>query len=127
MKLVVKRRLPGDDHNRKWRMAEEGGHLSFNLKLDPSSQNTLVLSYWGMDNRGRNFDIYVNETKIATEDLNKFKISKFYDIAYPIPLELTKFKLNAAVKLVPKERNAAGPVYGAKMVKGDITGLINVQ
>jgi hypothetical protein len=77
-----------------------------------------------MDNRGRVFDIYVNDTKIATEDLNKYKASKFYEITYPIPQELTRYKLNAAVKFVPKKGNSAGPVYGVKMVKGDVTGLI---
>ena len=114
----------GDDHNRKWRMAGEEGFISFNMKLDPSAANTLVCTYWGMDNRGRIFDIYVNDVKIATEDLNKYKSSRFYDITYPIPQEVTKYKLNASIRLVPKKNNSAGPVYGAKMVKGDITGLI---
>ena len=122
--LVGEKTITGDDHNRKWRMAGEDGFISFNMKLDPTAQNTLVCTYWGMDNRGRIFDIYVNDTKIATEDLNKYKGSKFYDIAYPIPQELTKYKLNAVVKFVPKKNNSAGPVYGIKMVKGDVTGLI---
>ncbi|MEO6721498.1 MAG: beta-L-arabinofuranosidase domain-containing protein [Ferruginibacter sp.] len=123
--LAGEKTTTGDEHNRRWRMAGEDGFISFNMKLDPSALNTLVCTYWGMDNRGRAFDIYVNDTKIATEDLNKYKGSKFYDVAYPIPLEITKYKLNAAIKFVPKKNNSAGPVYGIKMVKGDITGLIN--
>jgi hypothetical protein len=99
----------GTEHNLKWRMAEEDGYISFNMKIDPSALNTLVLTYWGMDNRGRIFDIYVNETRIATEDLNKFKQSRFYDIAYPVPQELTKYKLNASIRLVPKKRQCGGP------------------
>ena len=123
--LVGDKTITGNDHNRKWRMAGEGGYFSFNMKLDPSAVNTLVCTYWGMDNRDRIFDIYMNDTKIATEDLNKYKGSKFYEIAYPIPQELTKYKLTATIKFVPAKNNSAGPVYGVKMVKGDVSGLIN--
>ncbi|MEO7766590.1 MAG: beta-L-arabinofuranosidase domain-containing protein, partial [Ferruginibacter sp.] len=123
--MVGEKTVTGDDHNRKWRMAGEEGYISFNMKLDPSAINTLVCTYWGMDNRGRSFDIYVNDTKIASEDLNKYKGSKFYEIAYPIALEITKYKLTATVKFVPKKNNSAGPVYCIKMVKGDVSGLIN--
>jgi hypothetical protein len=67
----------------------------------------------------------VNDIKIATEDLNKYKGSKMYEIAYPISLDLTKYKLTAKIKFVPKAQNAAGPVYGVKIVKGDVSKLIN--
>ncbi len=80
-----------------------------------------------MDNRGRNFDIYVDGTKIAGEDLNKYKGSKFYDVVYPIPQDLTNGKTKTVIKFIPKPNNSAGPVYGAKMVKGDVSGLINAN
>jgi hypothetical protein len=123
--LVGDKTMTGDEHNRKWRMAEDSGYFSFTMKVDPSAANTLVCTYWGMDNRSRVFDIYVNDIKVATEDLNKYKASKFYEIAYPISLDLTKYKLTAKIKFVPKVHNSAGPLYGAKIVKGDVSGLIN--
>jgi uncharacterized protein len=123
--LVGEKTITGDEHNRKWRMAEDSGYISFTMKLDPSATNTLICTYWGMDNRGRTFDIYVNDVKIATEDLNKYKGSRFYDITYTIPLEITRYKLSAKVKFVPKANNAAGPVYGVKIVKGDVSSLTN--
>ena len=123
--LVAEKSITGDEHNRKWRSAEDSGYISFTMKLDPSAVNNLVCTYWGMDNRGRAFDIFVNGQKIATEDLNKYKGSKFYEIAYPIPQEITKYKLMAIIKFVPQKRNAAGPIYGAKIIKGGIQGLIN--
>jgi hypothetical protein len=70
-----------------------------------------------MDNRGRTFDIMIDGTKVATEDLNKYKESRFYDISYLIPIELTKGKQKVSVKLLPKKDNSAGPVYGSRMVK----------
>ncbi len=122
--LVAERTFTGDDHNRKWRTAEDSGYISFEMKIDPSEKNTLLCTYWGMDNRGRNFDIYVNDIKIASEDLNKFKSSKFYEIAYSIPQEITSNKTSTVIKFVPKPHNTAGPIYGAKIVKGDVSGLL---
>lgn len=122
--LTGEKTVTGDEHNRKWRMAEDSGYFSFTMKVDPSAINTLICTYWGMDNRGRTFDIYVNDVKIATEDINKYKGSKFYDIPYSIPNEVTRYKLSAKIKFVPKEHNAAGPLYGAKIVTGDVSGLI---
>lgn len=107
----------GEDHQKKWRAAENGGYLSYSLKTDPNAQNTLINTYWGMDNRDRVFDIWIDDVKLATEDLNKYKESRFYDISYIIPIELTKGKKNVTVKLAAKPRNSAGPVYGCRMVK----------
>ncbi|MDO3625325.1 glycoside hydrolase family 127 protein [Mucilaginibacter sp. BT774] len=109
--------ITGEDHQKKWRSTENGGFLSFEMKTDTGSRNTLINTYWGMDNRGRVFDILVDGAKIATEDLNKYKESKFYNISYDIPVELTKGKSKVTIKLLPKAGNGAGPIYGCRMVK----------
>ena len=119
--LTGEKTTTGDDHNRKWRIANEGGYFSFTMKVDPGAANTLLCTYWGMDNRGRTFDIVVDDTKIATEDLNRYKSSKFYDIPYAIPQELTRNKQSVTVRLLPKERNTAGPLYGCRVVKGTVS------
>jgi DUF1680 family protein len=102
----------GEEHNRKWRAAGNGGYFAFTMKVDAQTSNSLLCTYWGMDNRGRIFDILVNDVKVATEDLNKYKGSKFYDIVYPIPVELTKGKDKVTVKFQPAPNNSVGPVYG---------------
>ncbi|MCO5945627.1 glycoside hydrolase family 127 protein [Mucilaginibacter flavidus] len=107
----------GEDHQKKWRSTENGGFVSFDMKVDANAENTLINTYWGMDNRGRVFDIMIDGTKVTTVDLNKYKESRFYDISYAIPVELTKSKQKVTVKFVPKQGNSAGPVYGSRMVK----------
>jgi DUF1680 family protein len=102
----------GEEHTRKYRVAYPGGYFSFNLKVDPSTTNNLLCTYWGMDNRGRNFDILVDDVKIATEDLNKYKASKFYEVTYSIPADLTKGKQQVKVTFKPAAHNMAGPLYG---------------
>ena len=109
--------ITGEDHQKKWRSTEDGGFLSFEMKTDSSSRNTLINTYWGADNGGRIFDILVDGTKIATEDLNKYKESKFYNISYQIPIELTRNKSKVVVELLPKTGNSAGPIYGSRMVR----------
>jgi len=94
------------------------------MKVDPSEANTLVCTYWGMDNRSRAFDIFIENQKIGSEDLTKFKTNKFYNIGYPIPKDVTASKSTVTVKFVPHKNNSAGPVYGVRMAKGDVSSLL---
>jgi DUF1680 family protein len=107
----------GEEHGRKWRTVNEGGLIAFTLKVAPTKANTLLLTYWGMDNRGRVFDVLIDGEKIATEDLNKYKESRFYDISYPIPPALTKGKQQVKVSFQAKPNNSAGPFYGVRNVQ----------
>lgn len=104
--------LNGEEHGRKWRATEEDGYLSFTMKTDPAAPNSLLCSYWGMDNRYRKFDILIDGVKVATEDLNQYKASRFYEIVYTIPVELTKGKKQVTVTMKAGPHNSTGPVYG---------------
>jgi DUF1680 family protein len=107
----------GESHTRKFRVARDGGKLVFTMKVNPEASHSIIATYWGMDNRGRNFDILVEGEKVGSDDLNKYKDSKFYDISYPIPSKLTKGKNTVAVTFQAKPNNEAGPVYGVRLVK----------
>jgi hypothetical protein len=110
----------GEEHTRKYRVAYPGGYFTFNMKVDSSTTNSLLCTYWGMDNRGRTFDILVNDVKVATEDLNKYKTSKFYEIVYVIPADLTKGKEKVKITFKPVVNNMVGPVYGeVRMMRGE--------
>lgn len=112
--------ITGEEHTKKYRIAHSGGYFSFTLKVDPGKTNNLLCMYWGMDNRGRTFDILVNDVKVATEDLNKYKASKFYEIVYAIPADLTKGKDKVTITFRPAVNNMAGPVYGeVRMMKAE--------
>ncbi len=115
--FVSEKATMGEDHTKKWRATEENGYLSYEMKIDPNAQNTLINTYWGMDNRGRKFDILVDGVPIGSEDLNQYKESRFYDISYKIPIERTKGKKKIVIKLVPQKSNSVGPVYGSKVVR----------
>ena len=107
----------GESHTRKFRVANQGGYFSFIMKVIPGFSYNLIGTYWGMDNRGRTFDILVDGKKIATEDLNKFKESRFYDIPYRIPSQLLAGKSTIKITFQAKPGNQAGPLYGVRLVK----------
>ncbi|HEY9045406.1 MAG TPA: beta-L-arabinofuranosidase domain-containing protein [Ohtaekwangia sp.] len=106
----------GESHTRKFRVANDGGNLIFTMKVNPDMPMSLIATYWGMDNRGRTFDILVDGDKITTEDLNKYKESKFYDITYSIPASLTKGKKTITVTFQAKPHQQAGPLFGVRAV-----------
>jgi len=110
----------GESHTRKFRVANDGGFFSFTMKVMPGFSYNLVATYWGMDNRGRTFDILVDGEKIATEDINKYKESKFYDITYRVPSKLIEGKSSIKVTFQAKPGNQAGPVFGVRLVKESI-------
>ncbi|MBN8850445.1 MAG: hypothetical protein BGO55_31960 [Sphingobacteriales bacterium 50-39] len=109
----------GEEHGQKWRSAERGGNFSFVMKVDSSTGNTLICSYWGSDHRGRIFNIQIDGQTIATQDLNGFKESKFYDVKYSVPQELVKGKKTVTVRFAAKSAgNSVGPIYGTiRMVR----------
>ncbi|HEY4064885.1 MAG TPA: beta-L-arabinofuranosidase domain-containing protein [Puia sp.] len=112
----------GEAHGQQWRATEDGGYFSFVMKVDSSTANTLICSYWGADHRGRIFNIQIDGQTIATQDLNSFKQSKFYEIKYPVPQELVKGKTTVVVKFASRSpHNGVGPVSGTiRMVKNDV-------
>ena len=121
--FISERATTGDFRGRKWRSARDSGYFSFTMKVDPVEINSLICTYWGMDNRNRSFDILVNDTKFASEDLSKFRMNKFYYVGYPIPKELTASRTSVTIKFIPRKNNNTGPVYGIRMTKGDVSSL----
>jgi DUF1680 family protein len=108
----------GEAHGRKFRATRSGGSMTFIMKVNGSVEHELLLTYWGMDNRNRTFDIMVDGQVIATEDVGKFKMNKFYDIQYPIPVSLTNGKEKVTITLKASPSNSVGPIYGnVRMMK----------
>ena len=108
----------GESNLRKWRAAGPGGYLSFEMDVDPEAENVLTMTYWGKDNRNSTFHIMIGDTVIATEDINKYKENRFYEIDYKIPLELTKDQKRITFVLKEaKPDNNIGPFYLARITR----------
>jgi hypothetical protein len=95
----------------------DGGWFSFDMRVQPDSENSLVCTYWGSDRGGRVFDVLVNDQKIATEELLGKAPDKFYDVTYTIPTELTEGRSKVTVKLQAHPQNTAGGLFGARVLR----------
>ncbi len=101
----------------KYREADRGGWFSFEMNVYAGQPMALVLEYYGGLPGKRTFDVYVNDQKIATENLSNKNAGSFYNQQYALPDELTVNGGKVTVKLVPNEGHRAGPVASARIVK----------
>lgn len=108
----------GEFNGRPWRDARGGGWFSYELKLSGMQPDLLVCTYWGSDGGGREFDLLIDGTKIATERLENSRPGVFYDRAYLIPAELTKGKERVTVRFQAHPGRIAGGVFGCRILRG---------
>lgn len=108
----------GDAGGRKWRDAVDGGSLSWKMKVQPVQKQELVITYWGGDSGGREFDVLVNGEKIAGEVLNNRQPGKFFDVAYDLPAKFLDGK-NIRIQLQAKPGKMAGGIFGARVLRAD--------
>jgi len=76
-----------------------------------------MLTYWGSERGRKMFDIFVDDTKIGTQELNNNNAGKFFDVSYELPAELVQNKKSVIVKLVALPGKRVGALYGARTVK----------
>jgi DUF1680 family protein len=115
--LKGERTSAGDFGGRNWRHATDGGWFSWELKVLPGQPQELSVTYWGSDGGNRVFDLYVNDTKLATQRLQRNKPDRFYDEVYAMPADLTKGKDKVTVRFQAHPGAWAGGVFGVRMMK----------
>ncbi len=103
---------------RTYRVSLPNGWFSFKLKVLPDQPVALNVEYWGGGyRREKSFDIMVEGTRIASEDITEARGEKFFRVEYDIPPELTQGKLEVEVRISAQARRIAGPVYGVRTVQ----------
>lgn len=113
--------------NYMWRDAWgiEDAHFSYMLGVDKDIKNYLCVAYWGSDgpfgNGGktyqRDFSIYIDDVKLASQVINNNKPGSAYYCYYAIPEELTEGKEAVTVKFMANNINScAGGVLEARTV-----------
>ncbi|HPW63484.1 MAG TPA: glycoside hydrolase family 127 protein [Cyclobacteriaceae bacterium] len=118
--VTGERTTKGEDNDRTYRDADERGWFSFQMKVSPDTENTLMLTYWGSERGRKMFDIFVDDVKIGTQELNSNDPGKFFDVNYALSPELVKNKSSVTVKLVALPGKRVGALYGARVVRGDV-------
>ncbi|HVM88448.1 MAG TPA: beta-L-arabinofuranosidase domain-containing protein [Puia sp.] len=106
----------GEEQGKKSRNAHTLGYFSFNMKVDSTKGNILLVTYWGGDNN-RIHDILVDGTVIITQELKHDHPNNFFDMEYAIPSELVKGKSFVVVKFQAHEGKTTGDIYGCRVIK----------
>jgi len=80
----------------------------------------LECAYWDDESEKGEFDIMVNEAKIATETLFRNRPGSFFERRYPLPPGLPRGKsARVTVKLLARPGTAAGGLFGLRVIAGD--------
>ena len=109
--------VSGEDNDRTYRDADERGWFSFQMKVAPDTKNTLMLTHWGSERGRKMFDIFVDDVKIGTQELNSNDPGKFFDVNYVLAPEVIKNKTTISVKLVALPGKRVGALYGARVIR----------
>ena len=104
-------------NGRNFRTPLEGGWLEFQMKVDPSKPNELVMTYWGNERARPEFDILIDGHKLITETLPHKKDNQFFDEERLIPVELAAGKSTVTVRIQAIHGHPAGSVAGARIVR----------
>ena len=120
---------PEAEHNFKGERTESGAHegrhwrhamdwFSYDLKDMKKEGRLLRITCFGMD-RGREFDILVNDTIIASVNLDGSTGNKFFDVDYPIPQDVIGKMRNGLmnVKFAAHPGSVAGGIYDIRLLK----------
>lgn len=75
------------------------------------STKYFFVRYWGSDaafmdagkTYNRDFDIYVDDVKISSQQLNANNPDSTFDVFYQIPAELMSVRDNITIKFAPKD------------------------
>ena len=100
-----------------WRHAVDGGWFSWEMRVLPRQPQELRVKYWGDDAGGREFDILVDDEKVATQTLDHNRPAELYEETYTIPQRITQGKAKIAVKFQAHPGKTAGGVFGCAIVR----------
>jgi DUF1680 family protein len=110
------RTYAGDFGHRKYRDARDGGWFSYELKVLPNVPQELVCDYWGSD-FNREFQILVDDVPLAPQKLDSSHPDRFFDVAYPLPPEITHGKEHITVRFQAPIRGMAGGVFNCRILR----------
>lgn len=110
--------LAGNFNGESWRNAFNGGHFSYKMRTGGLKSLVLQLRYWGNESGQRKFNIHVDDTLVASENLSgKYSIEHFVDEEYVLPADLHENKEYITIKFTSLEGdNIAGAIYNVRLL-----------
>lgn len=103
-------------YGRQGREVRNNGFMSFDMKVNTGEPAALLFTYVGDDDK-RSFDILVDDTKIASQQLSRKESGKFYNVEYAIPIELLANKSTINIKVQATNGKTAGRIFGVRTIR----------
>ena len=108
----------GNSMDAFWRDARNNGYFSYQLATGNQTNLTLLVRYWGAEWGSRQFDIYIDDTKLVSENnTGRWNQSKFQYIEYRIPDTVVKGKEKIRLMFKALPNNTAGAVYYIRLLR----------
>ncbi|MBN9385808.1 MAG: glycoside hydrolase family 127 protein [Chitinophagaceae bacterium] len=103
-----------------YREASDGGYFSYSMATGKEIGLSLLVRYWGAEWGNRNFEIYVDDEKLITENnTGRWNQSKFFDIGYGIPAAMLKGKDHIRIKFKALKGTSTSPVYYIRVIRNE--------
>jgi DUF1680 family protein len=101
-----------------YREAGDEGYFSYSLATNGETSLSLRVRYWGAEWGNRNFEIYIDDQKLTTENnTGRWNQSRFFEIEYRIPVDMLKDKDHIRVKFKALKGASTSPVYYIRLVR----------
>jgi len=127
--IATGQQQPESDHNIRFYNSEAGvfmdrhwrhaaGWFAYDLNDPRNEAVTLRVTYSGID-RGRNFDILLNQQLLATVRLDGSYGAGFIDVDYPIPAEIVEKNTDGKMEIMFRahENSIAGGVFFIRLMR----------
>jgi uncharacterized protein len=93
------------------------GWFSFDLAVDSSKPNALIVTYHADSRRPRTFEILVDGQPIAQERFEISSESRYVDREYPLPASAVQGKQKVTVRFQATGGNDIAAVFGLRVVR----------
>ena len=99
--------------NIHWRSAS--GYFSYRMRINPAVKS-IGVTYYGKETN-RDFDIFINDVKIAHVVLANTGNDDFVDAEYPVPAALTTGGRDVIVKFVATRGYKTAEIYDVRLLR----------
>jgi len=101
-----------------YRMTRQGGSFQYTMQTNGETNLKLMVRYWGNEVGARTFDIFIDSTKLVTENTSgKWNADEFKNAEYTIPDNLIQGKTQINVRFVTDSSNFTGGIYGIRLLR----------
>jgi hypothetical protein len=100
--------------------------FSYELPVRAAQPGTLIATYYSGDRRATpaEFDILVDDTRIAEETVLLGDPHEFFDRAYAVPAALVQGRDRITVRFQAKDGSQIATVFELRLIRGDADGLL---